>query len=310
MVVGPATGGRLVGRHERLVQPLVEIAPIRQRAAFDDAALVEPVEKEPAPSLRNLGLVQRAERSRRADHQGGSLPADAACAEVGARAVDPRRVPHAERLVGDLRELRHLDADRVEQLAVPAPFMHVEQPGARGERGAHRDVVGTEQPGVEVFGEGDEPVGLLEDVRRGLREPRELCRPEARVQWATRPRMNGLGIEPPRQPCGGVCGSRIAPAEDLRQRFPAGVEGQQRMAEARGRGRAHVARHGLLDRVGRQARDRVGIVPAGVPPFGGLAVLACAIVEDVGANGGCADVDGQHARHAGDVIAFAEPLYA
>ena len=46
---------------ERVVQPEVDVSPVGQRAALDDTVVVEPVEEQPPPRARTVGLVQRPE---------------------------------------------------------------------------------------------------------------------------------------------------------------------------------------------------------------------------------------------------------
>ena len=59
--VGVAVGERAVRILERVLDPLVEAAAVRERAALDDAALVDPVQEEPRPGVRLLRLVHGAE---------------------------------------------------------------------------------------------------------------------------------------------------------------------------------------------------------------------------------------------------------
>ena len=130
MRVRAALGERTVRRRQRLAEPAVEVAAVGKRAALDHATLVDPVEEEAAARLRDLRLVQRPKRARGPDHQRGTPASDAACTEVRACAVDPRRMPVPERLVRDRRQPGLVESERVEQLAIPAARVHVEDPGA------------------------------------------------------------------------------------------------------------------------------------------------------------------------------------
>ena len=57
------------------------------------------------------------------------------------------------------------------------------------------------------------------------------------------PRVDGLGVEPPREPVRLVGAARVAPAEDRRERVPVPVDGDEAVGEARGRVRLLVPEH-------------------------------------------------------------------
>src|SRR5262249_50160351 len=114
---------------ERVLEPDVEVAAVRERSALDDAAAVQPVQEEPRPRLRPLGLAEDAQRAGGADVQRGAS-ARAARAEVRADPVDPD---------GDVLQVRQaflVDVERREQLLVPAAGREIEEAGAGRERRA------------------------------------------------------------------------------------------------------------------------------------------------------------------------------
>ena len=112
-------------------EPGVEVAPVGERAALDDAARVEPVEEEAGPRPRPLGLVERS----------GARPRCRPSAQRGAGRCSRRRRSRRRR-----RRAREPDACAArpraaagarcvepsarEQLGVPAAAAEVEQAGA------------------------------------------------------------------------------------------------------------------------------------------------------------------------------------
>src|SRR5439155_20272204 len=130
---------------ERPLEPAVEVAAVRKRTALDDVPFVGQVEEEPRLGLWSLALVEHAECARGADHERGALARRAAGARVRAGRVAP------ERQVGDRRQSRAVEAQRREQLLVPAARREVEQAARRGHREARLGFP------LRVVGEGDEP---------------------------------------------------------------------------------------------------------------------------------------------------------
>ena len=175
---------------ERLVQPGVEVAAVGERASLDDAALVQPVEKETGPRLGALRLVQDPKRSGGADHQGGPCLAGAAGAEVRAGSVDHRRIPAVLRARPRCCGRRDSSRDRTSSSSASQRCsFEVEEAGA----GRDREAAGrrnAEQLLVEVVAERDEPRRAAKDVGVGLGEPHELRGPEARMDVRSRARLH------------------------------------------------------------------------------------------------------------------------
>ena len=99
---------------------LHQAAAVRQRAAFDDATVVDPVDEETlraraaARSRRRCGTRPMCRPSVRLGH-GVTQPAP----RFEQRAVEPRGIPAVDRLVGDLRQSRRLEPERRQQFLVP-----------------------------------------------------------------------------------------------------------------------------------------------------------------------------------------------
>ena len=268
VVVGVAARKRrlVLVRAEQLLEPVVDVAAVRECAALQHAPLVDAVEEEAGARLRPLGLVEDAVGARGADHQRRALPRHAPGAEVRADAVEERGIPAAGRLVPERRQALRLHADRLEELRVPVAAREVEEPGAGGEGHRRlRPLAG--QPLVEVVGERDEPRRRAEELRLLLGEPRELGRPVARVQVRARARVDGLRVEQALQPLGRVVAPRVAPREERAGRATAPVEDEQRVTERRGAdGVDLLAPERLVDRVPNAVDDLVrvgGVVLAG-----------------------------------------------
>ena len=98
MRVRVATGKRAARILQGLVEPVVQVPAVRQRAALDDPRLVDPMQEETRARLRLLRLVDNSHRARRADHQRRAPAGHAARTEVGAGAVEKRRIPAVDRL--------------------------------------------------------------------------------------------------------------------------------------------------------------------------------------------------------------------
>jgi len=300
--VGIAVVERAAGAFQRLVQPGGEVATVRERSAFDDTQLVDPVEKERGARLRPLGLVDDSDRSRSADHQCSAFSRHAAGPKVRARSVEQRRVPTVYRDVGDLGKTFCVEAQRVEQLLVPRARVEVDETGRR----RHRDARGHRAPEelrVQVVAERDEAVGGSEHGRLFLREPGELRRPVARVDHTTRSRMHGLVVDTTKQPVGRVGGTRIAPGENRRQRPPMAVERQEAVAEARCADRVDLAGASRLsDRLARVLDDQVRVVLARIVAAGRLLSFLGRFVEHVGTDRRGADIESEYlsAGHRAD----------
>src|SRR5262249_18037908 len=77
-------------------------------------------------------------------------------------------------------------AERLHQLLVPRARVYIEQAGG-GCRGCARMHRTPEQLGVEKIAERDEPARRVPDVRPAGSEPREFCRPVARMDLTAGP---------------------------------------------------------------------------------------------------------------------------
>ncbi len=283
---------------ERPLEPVVEVAAVGERAALDDAPLVEPVEEEAGLRLGRVGLVENAERGRGADHQRGAARAGAAGAEVRAGAVEERRVPAAVRFLAEQRQPLLADAGKLQELGIPAARVDVEQPCRRGE-GDARHRFRAEQLGVEVVGHRNEPRRGSECLRLGLGEPEQLRRPERGMEVLAGPRVHGSAVGAFREPSGRARGADVAPAEHRRQRPPGGVEREQAVPERRHADRVD----GLVptrDDLADEADDLVRIVAA-VRRLPQLVGRLAPLVEDLGPDGRGADVDREHRGHAANL---------
>ena len=208
VVARVALGERSRGVGEGVLEPLVEVAAVGERAALDDVALVGEVEEEPRLRLRPLALVEDAECARGADHERGALAPRAARARVRAGGVAP------EREVGEPRQSLGVEPERGEQLFVPVARREVEQAARRGNREGRLGAA------AEIVGEGDEPGRAAEGLGLRLGEPGELGGPERGVEERARACVNRLGVESPREPLGRAGAAGVAPAEDRRERVP------------------------------------------------------------------------------------------
>src|SRR5205823_348701 len=133
------------------------------------------------------------------------------------------RIPAVLRLVRDARQARLVEGQYLEELGIPAFRVEVEEPGAGGDREAAGRRSAQELL-VEVVAEGDEPRRAAEDVRVRLGEPRELRRPEARVDVCAGASLDGARVDAPAKPLGGAGAARVTPAEYRRQRLAVGAE--------------------------------------------------------------------------------------
>ena len=139
-----------------------------------------------------------------------------------------RRVPPVARL-GERRGSRDSSTPSTSRSsASQPPCARSSRPGAGGDREARRRRA-AEQPLVEVVAERDEASRRPEDLGLRLREPRELRRPEARMEVRAGARVHGVRVEPAPQPLGCSRAPRVPPAEDLGQRPPVLVEREQRL---------------------------------------------------------------------------------
>ncbi len=223
MVARVALRERSGGVGERPLEPVVEVAAVRERAALDDSALVGQVEEEARLRLRPFALVEHAERTGRADHERCALARRAARARVRARGVAP------ERDVRDLRQPVAVDSDRGQQLLVPLARRQVEQSARRRQREARLGGA------AQVVGEGDEPLGAPEDLGLVLGQPGELRRPERGMEERARACVHLICVELQCERLRGAGAARVAPAEDRRERIPVRVDGDEAVREARGR---------------------------------------------------------------------------
>ena len=187
------------------------------------------------------------------------------------------------------REPLFVDAERVEQLLVPAARRQVEEAGARGDRGAR------DRSAAEVVGERDEALRLPEDVGLRLREPRELRRPERRMQVGAGAGVDGIVVEPATEPLGGVRAPSVAPAEELGQRLSVAVERDEAVAEAR-----DAVRFGAVEHLAAESDDLVGVA-AVVALLPQLVDRLALLVEPLRPHGGRADVEREHGRHAANL---------
>src|SRR5207237_920312 len=147
---------------EKGVEPVVDVAAVRERAALQHAPVVDAVHEETRARLWPLRPVQHAIRARRPDHERRALPGGAARAEVGARAVDERRIPVADGLVAELWQAVRVEPERRQELLVPGSAREVEEARAGGKRHRRlRDLAG--QPLVQVVRERDEPTGRAQE---------------------------------------------------------------------------------------------------------------------------------------------------
>src|SRR5262249_57094814 len=79
---GVAAGGRAVVVRERVAEPAVDVAAVRERAALDDAPIVDAVEEQARARERRLRVVHGAKSSRSPDRERSALARDAAGADV------------------------------------------------------------------------------------------------------------------------------------------------------------------------------------------------------------------------------------
>ncbi len=274
-----AAGELAPGRRERPLEPGVEVAAVGERAALDDAALVQPVEEEARPRPRALGLVDEPQRAGGADHERG------AASRCSRRRGSSRR-RRARRAGRRSRQPLGVEAEHGEELGVPVVRRQVEQAG----RGGHREArLGA---AAEIVGERDEAGGPAEEVGLGLREPGELRGPERRVEVRAGARVHLAGVEAAAQRLGRAGAARVAPAEDRRQRLPAAVDRDEAVREARRRVRLGAAEdrpdeRGHLGGVGRV----VALLPE-------LAGRLGALVEALRAYRRGADVEGETVMRA------------
>ena len=218
MVVRAALEERARGVRERLLEPGVEVAAVGERAALDDAALVEPVHEEPRPRLRPLRLVEDAQRARGADHERRARRAGAAGAEIRAGAVD--RAPGTSRRSARARGAAAATRRRRARRAARRPTAGRRGRAARcrrRSRGSRRQRCrAAARRGSRRTRRSGPPT--RKDLGLRLREPGELRRPEARMEVRAGARVHdvpsragaGATRPPPRSACPASRGSRSA----------------------------------------------------------------------------------------------------
>ena len=114
---------------------------------------------------------------------------------------------------------------------------------------------------------------------------------------------SGVCIEPRRQTIGCIRGTRVAPAEDLRQRAFAVVERDQAVPEAgHSGGVVLLSGNGLVDRLADELDDACRIALSRIVTAGRFA-LSRLRVEDLRADGGGTDIDREDPRHARTITA-------
>ena len=300
MLVRAALEDRAVGVGERLLEPGVEVAAVGERAALDDAALVEPVEEEARPRLRPLGLVEDPQRARGADHQRRARRAGAAGAEVRAGAVD--RAPGTSRRSArrEARQPLLVDTEHVEQLDVPASCRRGRagrcRTRSRGSSSARCRAAarrGSRQNETKRAADA-------EDLGLGLREPGELRRPEAtgggarRCARARRPGRAGAAATRRRRRCAcrasrGARVSGLPASSSARSEWP---KHEVPTASASSSRPSITVRTSVDDLVG---------VAAVVFLLLQLVDRLRALVEALGPDRGGADVEREHGRHAANL---------
>ena len=143
---------------------------------------------------------------------------------------------------------------------------------------------------AQIVGEGHEPAPPGGRSRAPSRRATRAS-PARRRGGGRRPCAHGrLGVEPLREPFRRVGATRVAPAEDRRERVPALVDGDEAVREARGRVRLLVPEHAPDG-----CRD-LGWIVGLVLLLPQLAGRLAALVELLGAHRGGADVECEHAH--------------
>ena len=103
------------------LEPGVEVAAVGERAALDDAALVEPVEEEAGPRLGPLGLVE--DRAARRRCRPSARRGAGRCSRRRGSSTTPSMSAGNQAPCGSSESCGRLllvDADELEQLGVPA----------------------------------------------------------------------------------------------------------------------------------------------------------------------------------------------